>query len=82
MSDHQRELTSEPTAPAESGEAGASEFESLAREPEPGLLKEFGYFLIENKAWWMVPILVVLGLLFALAWLTSTGAAPFIYPLF
>ncbi len=75
----------EPAAPNAATSAGAgeaSQFESLAQEPEPGLLREFGWFLIENKAWWMVPILVVLGLLTALAWLMSTGAAPFTYPLF
>jgi hypothetical protein len=80
--------TSKPADPVErnaapsAGAGEASQFESLAQEPEPGLLKEFGWFLIENKAWWMVPILVVLGLLTALAWLMSTGAAPFIYPVF
>lgn len=53
-------------------------------EPEPDLplWKEFVLFILENKAWWLVPIAIVLGLLGVLAVLTSTGAAPFIYTLF
>ncbi len=53
-------------------------------EPEPDLplWKEFVLFILENKAWWLVPIAIVLALLGVLAVLTSTGAAPFIYTLF
>ena len=46
------------------------------------LLKEFGQFAWENKAWWIVPIVLVL-LLIALLVATGQGAAPaFIYTLF
>ena len=55
--------------------------EGRNRRSEP-LWREFLAFIRENKAWWMVPILLVLLLLGALAWLSSTGAAPFIYSLF
>ena len=60
----------------------ASDFAREAEESQPGLIAEFIDFLRYNKAWWMVPILVVLGLVFLLAWLSGTAAAPFIYPLF
>lgn len=58
-----------------------SEFEELD-EKELSLIGEFVEFIRENKAWWMVPIVLTLGLLGVLVLLTSTGAAPFIYTLF
>ncbi len=45
------------------------------------LLKEFFVFAWENKAWWIVPIVLVLLLLAALIVVGQT-AAPFIYTLF
>lgn len=45
------------------------------------LLKEFCGFAWHNKAWWIVPIVLVL-LLLALLVVTSQTAAPFIYTLF
>lgn len=45
------------------------------------LLKEFGSFAWHNKAWWIIPVVLVLLLLgFFIA--TSTAVAPFIYTLF
>ena len=46
------------------------------------LFSEFVAFLMENKKWWLVPILVVFLLLGVLIILGGTSAAPFIYPLF
>ena len=45
------------------------------------LIIEFIQFAWENKAWWIVPIVLVL-LLLALVIATGQGAAPFIYTLF
>jgi len=45
------------------------------------LLREFLGFAREHKAWWIVPIVIVLLLIAALA-VVSSGVAPFIYPLF
>jgi uncharacterized integral membrane protein len=45
------------------------------------LLGEFMGFAWQNKAWWIVPIILVL-LLLALLIATSQTAAPFIYTLF
>jgi hypothetical protein len=47
-----------------------------------GLVAEFIGFMKENKAWWMTPILLVLGLVGVLFVLGATGIAPFIYTLF
>ncbi len=57
-------------------------FEEAGSDKPLSLVQEFYYFIIENKAWWLVPILVVLGLLALLVALAPTGAAPFIYSLF
>lgn len=45
------------------------------------LLKEFAGFAWHNKAWWIVPIVVVL-LLMALLIFAGQTTAPFIYTLF
>jgi len=45
------------------------------------LLKEFGLFAWHNKAWWIVPVVLVL-LLMAFFVATSSTVAPFIYTLF
>jgi hypothetical protein len=46
------------------------------------LLAEFWLFIREEKKWWLTPIILVLLLASAAIFLTSTGAAPFIYTLF
>lgn len=45
------------------------------------LLEEFFAFAWQNKAWWIVPIVLVL-LLLALLIVAGQGAAPFVYTLF
>ena len=45
------------------------------------LLGDFLAFAREHKAWWIVPLLIVLGLV-ALLIATGQASAPFIYPLF
>ena len=59
-----------------------SEFEELGDEEQLSLFREFVLFIIENKAWWLIPIVITLSLLGILIVLGSTGAAPFIYTLF
>jgi hypothetical protein len=56
--------------------------EELSRQPQPGIVAEFVDFLLHNKKWWLLPILIVLGLVGLLATMASTGAGPFIYTLF
>ena len=46
------------------------------------IISEFIAFLMENQAYWMVPILIVFLLLGVLLALGATGLAPFIYTLF
>ena len=59
-----------------------TEFEDAGQEKQLSLVQEFVLFVTENKKWWLIPILIVLGLVGLLVVLGSTGAAPFIYTLF
>ena len=59
-----------------------TEFENAGQEKQLSLVQEFLLFVTENKKWWLIPILLVLGLVGLLVVLGSTGAAPFIYTLF
>jgi hypothetical protein len=73
-----RELRGERVEP----KGSKTEFEELGKERSLSLAREFLLFILENKAWWLIPIVASLGLLGLLIALGSTGAAPFIYPLF
>lgn len=59
-----------------------TEFEQAGATRRPTLAKEFLLFLKENKKWWLLPILLVLGVVGVLVMLGGSGAAPFIYTLF
>lgn len=59
-----------------------SDFRSLASEQAPSIVSELTAFILENKKWWLIPVLLVLGLVSLLVLFSSTGAAPFIYTLF
>jgi competence protein ComGC len=47
------------------------------------LFREFWLFLRQEKKWWLVPMLVVMGVVAILVVVTVLfpGAAPFLYPL-
>ncbi len=59
-----------------------AEFSHEARQQRVGLVAEFWDFLKHNKKWWLLPILITMALIALLIVLGSSGAAPFIYPLF
>ena len=59
-----------------------SEFEQAGDEQPMSLITEFWLFIREEKKWWLTPIVLVLLLAGVAIFLTSTGAAPFIYTLF
>lgn len=50
--------------------------------PRKGLARDFLAFLLQNKKWWLLPILVMLLLLGVLIFVSGTALAPFIYTLF
>ena len=57
-------------------------FEKAAEEKPQSLPREFLQFLKENKKWWLLPIVLVLGGISLFAILAGTGAAPFIYTIY
>ncbi len=59
-----------------------NEFEKASGELPLSLGREFLQFIVENKKWWLIPILLSFGLIGILVALSNTGAAPFIYSLF
>ncbi len=58
------------------------DFLQEAEQPQPGLVREFFDFLLNNKKWWLTPIILVLFLVGLLIVLGGTAAAPFIYTIF
>jgi hypothetical protein len=66
----------------EKGSNAKSEFERAGEQQQMSLVREFLLFIVENKKWWLIPIVLVLGLVGLLVVLGGTGAAPFIYTLF
>jgi Family of unknown function (DUF5989) len=57
-------------------------FEQLSQAPQPSLVAEFLDFLKYNKKWWLLPILLMIGVFGLLMVLAQTSVAPFIYTLF
>jgi hypothetical protein len=58
------------------------EMERLKQRRHTSLPRELLAFVLSTKKYWVLPILLVIGLLGVLAFLSSTPIAPFIYPLF
>jgi len=62
-----------------------SRADEIARQAEgksQGLLREYWEFLLHNKKWWLIPIIVALLLVGVLIVFGGSAAAPFIYTLF
>jgi len=57
-------------------------FAEQASGERVGLAREFTDFLMENKKWWLAPIIISILLLGGLVLLGGSAAAPFIYTLF
>ncbi len=60
----------------------AEDFVQQARESRPSLVREFLDFLMHNKKWWLLPILIVMGLLVGLIFIGGSGGGIFVYTLF
>jgi hypothetical protein len=74
---------SDPAAQGRGGqlESAVEQFDRLAEQRSSGLLRQLFEFAMENKKWWLIPIIVVLLLVAAFIFISGT-AGPFIYPLF
>lgn len=62
--------------------ASTQNFADEAGRKPKGTVGELIQFLLENKSWWLAPIVIMLLLVGVLVVLGSSVAAPFIYPLF
>jgi Family of unknown function (DUF5989) len=51
-------------------------------QKNPGFWKDLFSFLMQNKKWWLLPVVLVTLLVGVLIILGSTAAAPFVYTLF
>ncbi len=59
------------------------DFEAELSQPQrTTLVRELFDFLLDNKKWWLAPIVVAVLGLGLLVFFAGTGAAPFIYTLF
>jgi len=63
-------------------EPGKGTFSRQAGGRQRGPLGELLGFVLQNKKWWLTPIIIVLILVGFLAVLGGSGVAPFIYTLF
>ena len=54
----------------------------LQLQRNPGFWKDLISFLMQNKKWWLLPVVIVTLLVGVLIILGSTAAAPFVYTLF
>jgi hypothetical protein len=72
---------SEGTDP-DNGRSRADEIARQAEGKSQGLLREYWEFLLHNKKWWLIPIIVALLLVGVLIVFGGSAAAPFIYTLF
>lgn len=59
-----------------------TDFEKATQQRRQSLVGEFWQFLKQNKKWWLLPIVIVLGGISLLAIFAGGGAAPFIYTMF
>ena len=57
-------------------------FDEIEKGANRGLLEELWKMLMENKKYWMIPIILTLLLFGLLVILGSSSSAPFIYTLF
>ncbi|HKD99994.1 MAG TPA: DUF5989 family protein [Planctomycetota bacterium] len=46
------------------------------------LLREYGWFLVHEKRWWILPLVGWIALLFVAAFLAEVAAPSFVYPIF
>ena len=81
---HESQASSEsqPGSGSQPNTESQADRQAQAEEPEISLLAEFVLFLRENKAWWIVPIVLALTLIGVAIWMSSATLAPFIYPTF
>ena len=56
--------------------------DAASSHSEKSAIAELWLFLMQNKRWWMIPIVAALMLFGMLIFLSGTAVAPFIYTVF
>jgi len=64
------------------GDETTAGFAQQAQERRSNIFAELVEFLLDNKKWWVTPIVLALLLMGVLIFLSGTVVAPFIYTLF
>jgi hypothetical protein len=64
------------------GNKTKTKFTEVKTGREKGVIAEFAGLLMENKKYWMLPIILLLLAFGVLVILSGSSAAPFIYTLF
>ena len=59
-----------------------TQFEEMNQRVRSSMFGDLWQFAMQNKKWWLLPIVVVMGLVSMLVVLAGSGAAPFIYTFF
>ena len=72
------ESETEPT----SGDAAREEFLAKSQEKRPSLAAEVLQFVSETRKWWLLPLILALAILGALAAFGTSTAGPFVYTFF
>ncbi len=71
-----------PPMTDDKGKGQTEQFAEPGGSLRPGLVREFWDFLKHNKKWWLLPILLVLLLIGALVFLSSSGVGAWMYTVF
>ncbi len=56
--------------------------DEISADQSRGLIREFWSFLLHNKKFWLIPLIIIFILFGFLIIFGGSSAAPFIYPLF
>ena len=56
--------------------------DEISTDQSRGLIREFWSFLLHNKKFWLIPIIIMFILFGFLIIFGGSSAAPFIYPFF
>jgi hypothetical protein len=58
------------------------DYSAESQTAQPGILREYAYFMSRTKKWWLTPIVLILLIIGVLVVIGGSAAAPFIYTLF
>jgi hypothetical protein len=79
---HDKQPENQSPSDASNDRLAGSRFEKEANKPNITLWQEFCYLIVHERQWWLVPILLTLGLIAVAVFFSSSAAMPFIYTLF